>query len=373
MAEKQVQFGRRLLAWYDAHRRALPWRTPPGGQFPDPWYVLVSEIMLQQTNVVTAEPYFRRFIARFPTVADLAASDEQEVLRLWQGLGYYARARNLRAAAIRILADFAGHVPRGADDLLSLPGVGRYTAGAVGSLAFGQRVPIVDANVARVLCRLDRIESDPRTPATQRRLWERAAEILPRKRVGDFNSALMELGAIVCRPRNPLCGQCPLNHICRAFADDVQNDIPAPRPPKEKPRLQRRIYCVRDGNRWLIEQRPLDGRWGGMWQFLTIPADHEPGADESPKTSTGRVSQPAHSLTRLLGVPVGAPRLIGSVDHQLSHRQYHFDVYLCQIRKVAKGRAVSSPTRRWVTWEELGNYPKPRPHVEIAGMVREIG
>jgi A/G-specific adenine glycosylase len=369
MAESWVRFARSLLAWYDTHRRALPWRTTSPGRFPDPWHILVSEIMLQQTTVATVQPYFRRFIERFPTAASLAAAGEGEVLRLWQGLGYYARARHLQAAAIRIAADFAGQVPRRQDELLALPGVGRYTAGAVGSLAFGQRVPIVDANVARVLCRLDRIASDPRTPATQRRLWDRAREILPRRRVGDFNSALMELGATICRPGKPLCGQCPLKKYCRASADGVQNDIPARRTHADRPRLSRQTYCVRQGNRWLIEQRPVRGRWGGMWQFITIPADDAAGADEAPSTSARPAPATARSLSRLLGLPVAPPRLIGSVDHQLSHRQYHFDVYVCETRGRTGKKAANPPTRRWVTLAELADYPMPRPHVKVTGMM----
>jgi len=356
MAENTAQLARNLLAWYRIHRRSLPWRTASPGRFPDPWHVLVSEVMLQQTTVAAVEPYFRRFIARFPTPASLATAQEGEVLRLWQGLGYYTRARNLRAAAIRIATDFAGHVPQEQDQLLSLPGVGRYTAGAVGSLAFGRRVPIVDANVSRLLCRLDRIESDPRAPATQRQLWDRARDILPHRHVGDFNSALMELGATVCRPGIPLCPQCPLTKYCQAYAGQVQNEIPAPRKRTERPQLSRSTYCVRHGNRWLIEQRPTTGRWGGMWQFITIPAD-----DAAP---TSRM------LSRHLGVPVGKPRRVGSVDHQLSHRQYHFDVYLCEARGRPGKRGLDSQGRRWVTLEELADYPKPRPHVTMAAMIR---
>src|SRR3954466_12295844 len=191
-------FARHLLAWFDRHQRALPWRTVAPL---DPYIVLVSEAMLQQTQVATVIPYFQRFIARFPTVTALAESDEQQVLRLWQGLGYYSRARNLRAAARMVVQEFNGQVPQTVQELLSLPGVGRYTAGAVASIAFGKRAPILDGNVARVLCRLDCIRDDPREPATRELLWSRAAQILPKSRLGDFNSALMELGALVCTPR----------------------------------------------------------------------------------------------------------------------------------------------------------------------------
>jgi A/G-specific adenine glycosylase len=215
-------FARRLLAWYDGAQRRLPWRVDDrSGRAPNPYHVLVSEAMLQQTQVATVIPYFNRFIERFPTLADLAAADEQDVLRLWQGLGYYTRARNLRAAARAVASEYGGELPRRRDDLLKLPGVGRYTAGAVASIAFDTRAPILDGNVARVLCRVDRIETDPRERATQDLLWRRAEQILPRKRVGAFNTALMELGATVCIPRSPQCLICPVRRHCEAHAAGV--------------------------------------------------------------------------------------------------------------------------------------------------------
>src|SRR4051794_9870135 len=193
-------FRRRLLKWYDRARRDLPWRSPLGNaKTPlDPYHVLVSEAMLQQTQVATVIPYYHRFLKGFPSVADLAAADEQDVLKLWQGLGYYTRARNLRRAAQMVMSEHGGSLPRTRDELLTLPGVGRYTAGAVASIAFGCRTPILDGNVIRVLCRLDKVESDPRDKRTQAILWARAEEVLPKSRCGDFNSALMELGATVC-------------------------------------------------------------------------------------------------------------------------------------------------------------------------------
>src|SRR3954468_22684621 len=182
---------RQLLKWYDRSRRDLPWRAPPGER-PDPYHVLISESMLQQTQVATVIPYYNRFIARFPTVEDLAAADAQDVLRLWQGLGYYSRAQNLLAAAKMIVTDFAGQVPADVESLLRLPGGGRYPAGAVASIAFDRRQPILDGNVARVLCRLDRIESaDVRDRETVARLWKLATDLVPARRPGDFIQALM--------------------------------------------------------------------------------------------------------------------------------------------------------------------------------------
>src|SRR4051794_17880307 len=211
-------FARRLLRWYDRCRRDLPWRpqrTASSARV-SPYHVLVSEAMLQQTQVATVVPYFKRFIARFPTLASLASADEQEVLRLWQGLGYYSRARNLRAAARRVVEEFGGRLPQDVEQLRSFPGIGRYTAGAVASIAFGRRAPILDGNVIRVLCRLDQVTADPQDKQTQALLWRRAEEIMPKSRPGDFNSAMMELGALVCTPRSPQCLLCPVREHCEA-------------------------------------------------------------------------------------------------------------------------------------------------------------
>jgi A/G-specific adenine glycosylase len=271
MHGSETEFGQRLLGWYDAHRRDLPWRMRIGSCEPlDPYRVLVSEAMLQQTQVATVVPYFHRFLKRFPTIATLAEADERDVLRAWQGLGYYSRARNLQAAAKRVMADHCGELPRTTSELRRLPGIGRYTAGAVASIAFDCREPIVDGNVVRVLCRLDRVESDPRDRDTHEHLWHRAAQVLPERRCGDFNSALMDLGATVCIPRGPKCLICPVRDHCEAQAAGVQEQIPPPKKPGPTPLLKRDVLCLRRGEKYLIEQRPAKGRWAGMWQFLTI-------------------------------------------------------------------------------------------------------
>ena len=347
-------FTKRLLSWFDKSQRRLPWRVDDrGGVSPNPYHVLVSEAMLQQTQVATVIPYFNRFVERFPTLAHLAAADEQDVLRMWQGLGYYSRARNLRAAARAVLSDFGGQLPRDRDQLLRLPGVGRYTAGAVASIAFDTRAPILDGNVTRVLCRLDRVEADPRDKDTCDLLWRRAEQILPRKRVGAFNTALMELGATVCIPRSPQCLICPVREHCEAFAAGVQEKVPAPRKAKETPLLRRATFCVRRGDRWLIEQRPAKGRWAGMWQFVTVATD----AANDPATLANRL--PVRTVN---------PRALGVVTHGLTHRRYHFDVYACEA--AGADEPGDTPPRAWVTLEGLSDYPLPRPHVKVAEFLR---
>ena len=234
---------------------------------------------------------------------------------------------------------------------MALPGVGRYTAGAVASIAFGERTPIVDGNVARVLCRIERIESDPRDRITQALLWQRAQEILPKREAGDFNSALMELGATVCTPRVPKCLLCPVRQHCAAFAAGVQEQIPVPRKSKPTPLRRRATFCIRRGDEWLIEQRPAKGRWASMWQFVTV----EDGGD-------------LKAAVKRLGAPVSRPRKLGMVEHGLTHRRYEFAVYACECADKTQPTA----TRRWSTLAGLTEYPLPRPHVRIAEMLAAV-
>ena len=355
MLSSPALFARRLTAWYDRSQRRLPWRVDDRTAVPDAYHVLVSEAMLQQTQVAAVIPYFNRFVQRFPTMAALAGAQEQEVLRLWQGLGYYSRARNLHAAARTVTEQFDGQLPRERDELLKLPGVGRYTAGAVASIAFGRRAPILDGNVTRVLCRIDKIESDPREKQTQVLLWRRAEEILPRRRVGTFNTALMELGATVCIPRSPQCLICPVRGHCEALAAGVQERIPAPRAARPTPLVHRAVFCIRRGDQWLIEQRPPRGRWAGMWQFVTVETDGK--------------TAPA-TLAKLLPVRTNSARPLGTITHGLTHRRYHFDVFACDI--VAGEEPADSTPRAWTALAGLADYPLPRPHVKVADILKGL-
>ena len=347
MLQSPLKFRRDLLSWYATHRRNLPWRVASADTTrPDPYHVLLSEFMLQQTQVATVIPYFERFLTAFPTIRDLAAAEEERVLRLWQGLGYYSRARNLRKAARVVVETFGGHVPSTVDELLTLPGVGRYTAGAIASIAHGTRAPIVDGNVIRVVCRLDAIETDPRTPATLATIWARAEELVPKANAGDFNSALMELGATVCVPRNPQCLICPVARSCEAREKGIQDRIPPPKKGKATPLERRVIYCVSrrraQTTEYAFEQRPATGRWAGMWQFITRPADAPlEGVDASRATSLGRI------------------------EHALTHRRYEFDVLHVE-------HAVKLPaTVRWLTLEESNTLPLPKPHVRARTMLTD--
>jgi A/G-specific adenine glycosylase len=353
MLSSARDFQKRLFRWYQCHRRDLPWRRPPNGESDtplNPYHVLVSEMMLQQTQVATVIPYFTRFIARFPTFSDLASADLQEVLKLWQGLGYYSRAKNLRRAAQMVIEEFGAAMPSDVPSLLKLPGVGRYSAGAIASIAFERRAPILDGNVARVLCRLDAIRSDPRERVTQAKLWQRAEEILPKRKIGDFNSALMELGATVCTPRNPHCLTCPVRDHCEAFAARLQDKIPPPRKRAESPLVKRWTFCIRRGDKYLLEQRPATGRWAGMWQFLTREAT------DAPVT--------AKTIRSLFSISSAKPEHLGNEQHTLTHRRYHFAVFFSET-KDGESPALSNPYA-WVKLDQLHRYPLPRPHLKIA-------
>jgi A/G-specific adenine glycosylase len=327
----------------------MPMGSPAGAR-PDPYHVLVSEAMLQQTQVATVVPFFKRFIERFPTLADLAAAQEQQVLRLWQGLGYYSRARNLLRAAQLVVRDHGGELPSEVAELMRLPGVGRYTAGAIASIAFGRPAPILDGNVARVICRLKAVRGDPRERAAVDRLWREAQVMLPAGKlaplVGDFNSALMELGATICTPRNPDCAACPVRRDCVASRRGLADRIPPPRKSKATPLVHRAIFCVcrqRVGGKreWLIERRPATGRWAGLWQFPTGTAG---GSDL-----------------------VQGCRPLGKIRHALTHRRYVFDVYLA-CRAVGKGH--KELVRRWVSEAELDDYAMSKPQLLAGGMAR---
>jgi A/G-specific adenine glycosylase len=262
------RFHKTLLSWFDRHARSMPWR-----QSRDAYRIWLSEVMLQQTTVAAVIPYYERFLARFPTVADLATADLNEVLALWAGLGYYSRARNLHAAAKRIHEEHNGVFPADPAVWAALPGVGRYIAAAVLSQAFETRLGVVEANTKRLYARLFAYRGDLKTTASQAWLWETAQALVPATRVGDFNQALMELGATICTPKAPACGRCPLRANCQSAQQDLQNDIPAK---SLKPAISHRqsvALIVTRGGQFLMRERPAPGRWAGLWEFVYTEAN----------------------------------------------------------------------------------------------------
>ncbi|MEM9082973.1 MAG: A/G-specific adenine glycosylase, partial [Planctomycetota bacterium] len=257
-----------LEAWFTVHARDLPWRT----EVRDGYQALVAEAMLQQTQVSRVVEKYEPFLERFPTALALAEADEDAVLASWSGLGYYRRARNLHAAAKQIVADHGGEVPSEPDRLLELKGVGRYTAGAIASIAYNIRAPIVDGNVERVTLRLEGEALQAGSKEASDLAWERAETLVDvSKQPGVFNEGLMELGATVCTPRGPRCGQCPLKRHCRARTAGAQEEIPQPKARAKQKELFISVAVIRDGlGNTLVRQRPLDGLWGGLWEPISL-------------------------------------------------------------------------------------------------------
>lgn len=251
-----------LLEWYDREGRDLPWRRDS-----TPYRVLVSEVMLQQTRVETVKPYFERFLAEFPDFESLAAADDQRLLKLWQGLGYYSRAMNLRRAAGQVTRDHDGVLPGDYDTIRSLCGVGGYTAGAVAAFAFGIPVPAVDGNVIRVLSRLYADSDNPATAAARKRYTEWLTPVIPADRPGDFGQALIELGALICTPKRPDCGRCPISGFCAAKRAGNPGDYPPPKPKKARKTVKMTVLQILDGDRLCIRRRPASGLLARMWEL----------------------------------------------------------------------------------------------------------
>jgi A/G-specific adenine glycosylase len=261
-AAQRQSLRRRLLTWYRNHARDLPWRRSR-----DPYRVWISEVMLQQTQVATVRDYFERFVESLPDVHCLAAASEQQVLRLWEGLGYYRRARQLHAAARQIVSEYGGQFPQDEKELQNLPGIGRYTAGAIASIAFDRRAAILEANTSRLLARLIGYADDPQRADGQRVLWQVAEEVLPQKNVAQFNQALMELGSLVCTPSEPNCSQCPLCSLCAARVAGKQNQIPPAKARQSYTELHEAAVVVTKNGRVLVRQCAKGERWAGLWDF----------------------------------------------------------------------------------------------------------
>lgn len=341
---------RRLCPWFVRHQRDLPWRRDR-----DPYRIWVSEVMLQQTQAATVVPYFERFLRAFPTVGTLAAADEQEVLRRWEGLGYYRRARNLHRAAKEIVARHNGQLPDDPVVLRRLPGLGRYTCNAVLSQAFDRRLPILEANSQRLLSRLFGRVEDPRQPEARRWLWQAAEEILPNHEVGAFNQALMELGALVCTPASPRCSQCPLASRCVARKLGRQESIPARTPPPRVVQVQEAAVIVRRGEKVLLVQRPTTGRWAGLWEF-----PHGPLLD-------GESHEVAAS--RLLRQLTGLEAKLGSELLTIRHGVTRFRITLTCFQAEYTGDEFQSSfyvEGRWLSLAELAAYPVSSPQRRLA-------
>ncbi len=295
----------RLLAWWDKGHAALPWRGSG-----DPYAIWVSEIMLQQTQIATVLPYYERWMQRFPTVEALAVASIDEVLKLWEGLGYYSRARNFHAAAQTVVEEYEGRIPETVPELMKLKGIGRYTAGAIASIAFDQPAPVLDGNVIRVLSRLYDMAEDVTLTATKRQLWQTAETLVPQQRAGAYNQALMELGQTVCLSTAPKCHECPLAARCLAKARGTQLERPV-RPPRRKtPHYEVTAGIIwREDGRFLIAQRPFEGLLGGLWEF---PGGKQEAGETLPQTLRREIKEE-------LAIDIEVGELLMVVKHAFTH------------------------------------------------------
>ncbi len=338
------RFRQRLRNWYRKHARTLPWRTDP-----DPYRVWVSEIMLQQTQVATVVAYYHRFLKRFPDLNALADADEQEVLRLWEGLGYYRRARQLHRAAIEIVKQHNGVFPSDRASLLALPGIGRYTAGAILSIAFGQREPILEANTIRLLSRLLLLREETTRSDSQRRLWELAELLLPAKDLGSFNQALMELGSLVCTPQNPACYECPIQEICPAFEQGLQETIPVMAAKQAITAVREAAVIIRDKSCVLLRQCSPQERWAGLWDFPRFEIRHQRGQ------ALARELQ--ENVFQLTGLQVTTSDCLKVIKHSVTRYRITLSCYQGQLVSRDASKDELADRAQWVPITELEDYP----------------
>lgn len=343
------QFARLLLDWYGREGRSLPWRNTR-----DPYPIWLAEIMLQQTTVAAVSDYFQRFIERFPTLQALAEASLEEVVDLWAGLGYYSRARNLHATAIRVATDFAGEFPRSVAELQQLPGIGRSTAGAISALAFEQHAAILDGNVRRVLCRLFALQEAPRSSRAEKQLWAWSEMLTPHERIHDYTQAIMDLGATVCTPRKPSCDQCPVGELCRARQLDLVAVLPLKQASKKIPTRREVVLLVNRNGRYLVRRRPPAGFLGGLWEF--------PG---SYVNEDERLEQRLAWLKAELGLS-GAASKLAEVEHVYSHFRLKVIPYLIEADagSVAEGSC-------WVELSELAAIALHGAHKKVLATLAE--
>ncbi len=344
-----------LLAWYEKNKRDLPWRHTQ-----DAYCILLSEFMLQQTQVDTVIPYYHRFLARFPTLRDLAHAPQSDVLKAWEGLGYYARARNLQKAMQKVVEQYNGKIPDIYEDLHALPGFGPYTTAAVLSIAFNQNCAVLDGNVMRVLCRLFNIHDDITHPCTKKHLWQLAQELLPRGHAGAYNQAIMELGATVCTPRNPDCATCPLNAQCKAYPLGHPESLPIKAKKKPRPHHTLGAGIVWYKNKVLITRRPENGLLGGLWEF---PAGTQQNGESLQETCIRGIQETA-------GITVKILNRFRTVNHAFTHFSITIHAFLCTHQK-GKAHPVGCAECAWVSLSELHTYAFSRTSRKLADYLQQ--
>jgi A/G-specific adenine glycosylase len=346
-----------LLGWFRRQARDLPWRRTR-----DLYAIWVSEIMLQQTQVATVIPYWERFLSRFGNVSSLAAAEEREVLQLWEGLGYYRRARQLHAAARQIVAEHQGRFPTSIETVRSLPGIGRYTAGAILSIALDQRLPILEANTIRVLSRLTAYQGDVTLTAGQRYLWSLAEAILPTRECGAFNQALMELGSEVCTPRSPACDRCPVVKLCQSRLQNLVDRIPRPANRTNYEDVTEVTVVIRDGDAVLLRHCQPGERWAGLWDFPRFAA--------APGNGDGSIEQQIKPrIHELVGLRIAVGSQLTTIKHGVTRFRITLHCYEAALQPSTR-RAANGVTR-WVSIGELKAFPLNVAGRKIAQLLAE--
>ena len=334
----------RLLGWFEKNARDLPWRKTR-----DPYTIWISEIMLQQTQVATVIPYFQEFLGSFPTVRHLAKADLSKVLKVWEGLGYYSRARNLHRASQIVVNHFAGKVPDNLKDLLSLPGIGRSTAGAVLSFAYNKDAPILDGNAKRVLSRLSAISGSPKERKTEHLLWCVSESLLPKGHSNSFNQALMDLGSILCTPKDPQCPLCPLRNLCKGAASGTPQRYPSKVAKRKIPHITALSAVIQRDGRVLLAQRPPRGLLGGLWEFPNWKIEEEKGLRLRLR----------NYIKKEIGVDVKVKEPLGKFEQTFSHFKLTLHAYYCQ----ATGKGKKG---KWIPIKNLEQLAMPRIYRRIA-------
>ncbi len=333
------QIGQNLIQWFEKNKRDLPWRKTK-----EPYKIWVSEIMLQQTRVDTVIAYYNRFMERFPTVQDLAIAEEQEVLRYWQGLGYYSRARNLYKGAKMVCEQFNGEFPSDIEQVKKIPGIGPYTAGAILSIAFNEPTPAVDGNVLRVFSRIFAIIEDIAKPQTIKMIQQKVKDYMPIGRASSFTEGLMELGALICIPISPLCLTCPLFEQCKARQQGIQEELPI-KTKKIKPKKMHMVFCViRSGEEILIVKNKSQKLLKGMWGF--------PGK-EGKMSNDGTVVK---QIIKELGIQTEIIKKLGTTRHIFTHMDWDMHIYLCEV----KTKNEISHHHQWIQKQDISKYPFPK-------------
>lgn len=350
MHKKDIKkFQHSLIAWYEKDFRDLPWRRTS-----DPYAVWVSEIMLQQTQVKKVAPYFKRFLETLPTIKCLAAAELDAVLKLWEGLGYYARARNLHKGAHIIVDQFNGAFPTRLEDIRELPGIGAYTAAAILSIAFGADLAVVDGNVNRVLSRIFALPMSPKSGEGKKIVSEKAEMLLARGRAGDYNQAIMELGALLCTPRSPKCNLCPVKVLCAAYAQNAQHHYPVIEKAKKRPHRHIAIGIIWRDDHILIDRRKKDDMLGGLWEF---PGGKVEDGESYEQTVVREIKEE-------LDIDVRVRSHLGTIEHQYSHFTITMHAYHCAFVS-GEPRAVECDDWRWVKTEQLQEFAFPRANGKI--------